>query len=236
MISRNLAAIAALFALLALTSLVQAGDNANMNNSDTITGGGTQTTTVTSNPTAKSDATANAFSAAASKSSATLVNGNAATAKSGKQSQAADLSLEDNSNSNYSQISNYKRDPIATAASLAAIYCGGKGASVQTYNLGLSVSSRDYVCARLAVATAMSVGAEQLMEVRTVLALEFAKKGSKGLAVADAELQELIDEIGADSRAQIIKASDRLDQEDTKVGNFFRRVLGSLPILNFLAP
>lgn len=206
-----------LIVTLMLPLVARASGNSNMNNSDTTTGG-EQTTNVNvaANPTAKSesDASAIAFSATASKSDAkaTAKNGdqttvttsvNSNTAKSGDatakqaqlQGQDAKLSFEDNSV--YTEVQ--KRSPVTTAAALSAAYCGGSGASMQTYNLGLSFSSRDYVCARLMLAAAFQ-----------------------------ADEQEML--------AQLKAADARLDQEDTKVGNFFRRSFGSLPLLHFLAP
>lgn len=126
--------------------------------------------------------------------------------------------------------------PVQRAASLPTGFCTGPGMSGQTSYVGLSATSRDRICARLALFHAYMDAEQGVQPLRTMIAASHPNKAIPQLKIADDTVRELAKHLHANALHQLEVIETELDRDDTPVRGFFVRVFGSLPVLSFFAP
>lgn len=153
-VARALGFLMLLLAVLPLNAM--ASGNSNQNNSDK---GGVQTTTVSANPVAVSGSNASAGALAGAKAGAAASSkSNVKTGDStsiginANEAATGPVALSADDNSVYKEARQHR--VAAEVAALTGAYCNGQGASVSTWAVGGSLTTRDYVCAETQLAGA----------------------------------------------------------------------------------
>lgn len=130
----------------------------------------------------------------------------------------------------------YAFQPVPTAAALPGGFCTSAGLSGQFKDVGFSATGADRFCKRIELADRYFSVALNMTALRSALAAEYGDGKGKGVRISDSAFEALVRESQAKGFEQLKAAEDEMALAENPVRRFFSRVLGSLPVLAFLAP
>lgn len=230
--------------VLLATLVVAAGAPARATNNDNGKGGDSSSTAtaiagggtaVASGGDAEADSKSTSISGSSSSSKATQIGINKQ-AQGQQQGQVAVGKVTTQIDASDNSVYKEAVIPVFTAAALPGGDCIRGGASVQFKDVGASLVGDDLACQHRLIARDYFSVALNLTALRSALAAEHGDGKGKGVKIADKVFEEMARESHRKGFDRLQLAEAEIDRADTRVRRFFRVTLGSLPILNRVAP